>query len=150
VNVRLVQEQELDVWVVRHDGVELRAWSELLLWRSRIREELELHEARAIYLLIDMNGLSLEPKIASMFGAVAVEAAGNQSLGVLRYGHQRGPQVADLRARPLRTRFPAAPLADREAATEALQQIRMLPAPRERRLPNPMSEHRMMLTPRKP
>jgi hypothetical protein len=145
-----VYERELDVWEVQHDGVELHAWSELLLWRSRVREELERHDAHEIYLLIDMNGMSLDPKIASMFGAVAVEAAGNQSLGVVRYGHPEGPQVADLRARPLRNRFPAAPFANREAAIEALQQVRMLPPPSRRRLPNPMSEQRILLTRRKP
>jgi hypothetical protein len=149
MNVRLVYEQELGSWVVHHDGVELHAWSELLLWRSRIREELEKNDAREIYLLIDMNGLSLEPTIARMFGAVAVEAAGNQSLGVIRYGHPEGPQVADLRADPLQNRFPPAPFADREAAIEALQQIRALPAPSQRRLPNPMSEQRILLARRK-
>ncbi len=150
MKLRLVREEEVDVWAVHHDDVALHAWSELLLWRSRVREELETHDAREIYLLIDMNGLSLDPRIARMFGSVAVEAAGNQSLGVIRYGHPQGPRVDDLRARPLRNRFPPAPFADREAAMEALHQIRMLPAPRQRRLPNPASEQRILLARRKP
>src|SRR6266545_449790 len=150
MKVRLVHDEEPDVWTVQHDGVGLHAWSELLLWRSCVREELERHGAREIYLLIDMNGLSLDPRIERMFGAVPVEAAGNQSLGVIRYGHPHGLHVGDLRARPLQNRFPSAPLADREAAMEALHQIRTLPIPRHRRLPNPSSVQRILLTRRRP
>lgn len=116
-------------WTFVFEDVNLRSAADIDRWKILVYRELEKLKGRRAYLLVDMRGFRLHPDVAPLYGEVARDIIDRHALAVVRYApDDDGISAAAIRLAAIKQRFASNIFPSRNAALEALDMMRSLPA----------------------
>jgi hypothetical protein len=124
MKIHLDYDRTLDVWTLRHGDLHMNTIADVTAWRRAIMEEMKKFRGQKVCLLIDVSGVTIDPAVAPEYGRFAREVVETHTTCAIRYGSVDGWTAAELRLQAVINRYPARVVRDREAALEALRNIR--------------------------
>lgn len=113
-----------DVWTLFHEQCEVDSAEAVRTWRTQLVAALEARAEGRIPLLIDLNGLSIDPSIADEYGQTAKAVASEYASVVARYGRPAGLTLSTIRLQSVIKGHAANLHKDRQSALAAVAKLR--------------------------
>lgn len=116
---------ETDSWTVTNADVKLLDFDGVNQWQRYLLEEIfPRFGGKKVYVLVDLNGVEIGPRVAEEYGTFVRDFAKTYTHNVFRYGPPLGLTESVIKLQAVIQHFPANVYENRAAALRALEIVR--------------------------